>query len=283
MRFRVFHRTRYVYRAPVRDSYNELRLRAATDDKSRLEFFLLNLNPPARLRHFRDNWFNYVHYFDLPEPHSELTVDAQSTINTTSPYLDGPPKGVPFIALKQQQDDMVTLFKSESRYVENTPEIWRLGIDIRDGRDDVFETATAVMHHIYKEWTYMPNVTTSSTHMREVMRTKTGVCQDLAHVMIGICRSLGIPTRYVSGYLYNGPHAQLRGAQASHAWCEVHIPGRGWFGLDPTNDTLADERHIKIATGRDYHDAAPITGHFDGPPGATTALQVDLEVQRTDG
>lgn len=284
MRFRVFHRTRYVYRAPVRDSYNELRLRAATDDKSRLEFFLLNLNPPARLRHFRDNWFNYVHYFDLPEPHSELTIDAQSTINTTSPYIDrGPPTGVPFVALKQQQDDMVTLFKNESRYVENTPEIWRLGIDIRDGRDDVFETATAVMHHIYNEWTYMPNVTSSSTHMREVMRTKKGVCQDFAHVMIGICRSLGIPTRYVSGYLYNGPQSQLRGAQASHAWCEVHIPGRGWFGLDPTNDTLADERHIKIATGRDYHDAAPITGHFDGPPGATTALQVDLEVRRMDG
>jgi transglutaminase-like putative cysteine protease len=101
--------------------------------------------------------------------------------------------------------------------------------------------------------------------------------------MIGICRSLGIPSRYVSGYLYNGPDSHLRGAQASHAWVEVHVPGKGWYGLDPTNDTLADERHIKIATGRDYNDAAPITGHFDGPPGATTALQVELEVRRTDG
>ncbi|MCB1277858.1 transglutaminase family protein [Prosthecobacter sp.] len=282
MRFRVFHRTRYVYRAPVRDSYNELRLRPVTDNKARLEFFLLNVNPPARLRHFRDDWLNYVHYFDVPEPHLDLTIEAQCTINTTNPYADGHPTGVKFATLKTDLDDMVVPFLGGSRYVDVSPEIWRLGIDIRDECDDVFEAAGAVMHHIYKNWAYAPNTTTVSTHMSEVLETKQGVCQDFAHLMIGICRSLGIPTRYVSGYLYNGHDSHLRGAQASHAWVEVHVPGRGWFGLDPTNDTLADERHIKIATGRDYADAAPITGHFDGPPGATTALQVELEVRRTD-
>lgn len=282
MRFRVFHRTRYVYRAPVRDSYNELRLRPVTDDKSRLEFFLLNVNPPARLRHFRDNWLNYVHYFDLPEPHGDLTIEAQSTINTTNPYADGRPTGVGFPALKTDLDDMVVPFLGSSRYVDISPEVWRLGIDIRDDREDVFETAEAVMHHIYENWTYAPNTTSVTTHMNEVLNSKNGVCQDFAHLMIGICRSLGMPARYVSGYLYNGPDSHLRGAQASHAWVEVHVPGKGWYGLDPTNDTLADERHIKIATGRDYNDAAPITGHFDGPPGATTALQVELEVRRTD-
>jgi len=283
MRFRIFHRTRYVYRAPVRDSYNELRLRPVTDDKSRLEFFLLNVNPPARLRHFRDNWLNYVHYFDLPEPHGDLTIEAQSTINTTNPYAEGRPFGVKFAALKTDLDDMVVPFLGTSRYIENSPEVWRLGIDIRDQCDDVFQVAEAVMHHIFKNWAYAPNTTSVTTHMNEVLETKQGVCQDFAHLMIGICRSLGIPARYVSGYLYNGPDSHLRGAQASHAWVEVHVPGKGWYGLDPTNDTLADERHIKIATGRDYADAAPITGHFDGPPGATTALQVELEVRRTDG
>ncbi|MBE2282217.1 MAG: transglutaminase family protein [Prosthecobacter sp.] len=283
MRFRVFHRTRYVYRAPVRDSYNELRLRPVTDDKSRLEFFLLNVNPPARLRHFRDNWLNYVHYFDIPEPHGDLTIEAQSTINTTNPYADSRPTGVGFPALKTDLDDMVVPFLGGSRYVDISPEVWRLGIDIRDDREDVFETAEAVMHHIFEHWTYAPNTTSVTTHMNEVLNSKNGVCQDFAHLMIGICRSLGIPARYVSGYLYNGPDSHLRGAQASHAWVEVHVPGKGWYGLDPTNDTLADERHIKIATGRDYNDAAPITGHFDGPPGATTALQVELEVRRTDG
>lgn len=283
MRFQVFHRTRYVYRAPVRDSHNEVRLRPVTDDRSRLEFFLLKVDPPVRLRHFRDIWFNYVHYFDLSAPHADLSIEAQARINTTSPYGEGLPGGARFDALKTISDEMLPAYLGNSRYVEVSPEVWRLGIDIREGRDDVFESAVAVMHHVYREWTYAPNTTTASTHMNEVMKTRRGVCQDFAHVMIGICRSLGIPARYVSGYLYNGPDANLRGAQASHAWCEVHVPGKGWFGLDPTNDTFADDRHIKIATGRDYADAAPISGHFDGPPGATAALQVELEVRRTDG
>jgi transglutaminase-like putative cysteine protease len=115
--------------------------------------------------------------------------------------------------------------------------------------------------------------------VREVLESKSGVCQDFAHLMIGICRSIGIPARYVSGYLFNGRDGSLRGAQASHAWCEIFVPGRGWYGLDPTNDTVADERHIKIAMGRDYHDAAPVSGHFGGPPGATTSLHVDLRIE----
>ncbi len=280
MRFRIFHRTKYFYRTPVRDSYNEVRLRPVTDNKARLEFFLLKVDPPVRLRHFRDNWLNYVHHFELPEPHRHLTIEAQSTVNTTNPYLDGPPIGVPFDALKQDPDDMDAPYLGDSRFVEVTPEVWRLGIDIRDGRDDVFETASVVMHHVWQNWTYAPKTTHAATHMNEVMKDRRGVCQDFAHVMLGICRSLGIPARYVSGYLYNGPDSHLRGAQASHAWCEVRVPGRGWFGLDPTNDTFADERHIKIATGRDYHDAAPISGHFDAQPGAGAGLKVDLEVTR---
>ncbi len=282
MRLRVFHRTTYRYRSPVTDGFNELRLRPATEDPSRLEFFLLQVNPPARLMHFRDNWFNYVHYFEMTEPHDTLVIEAQSVVRTTNPYADGLPAGVKMSALKSILDDMLAPFVGDSRYIEVSPEVWRLGIDIRDGCDDVFQTAEAVMRHIYRAWTYAPSTTSAATHMNEVMKSRRGVCQDFSHVMIGICRSLGIPARYVSGYLYNGPGAHLRGAEASHAWCEVYVPGRGWFGLDPTNDTLADERHIKIATGRDYHDAAPVSGHFHGAPGATSALEVQVEVRPAD-
>ena len=279
MRLQVFHRTRYLYRAPVRDSYNELRLRPATRDKSRLEFFLLQVQPPVRLRHFRDNHLNYVHYFEISEPHRELVIEAQSTLNTTSPYESGPPTGVDLAAVRALQDEMVRVFLQPSRYVETTPELWRLALDITSGVTDAFAAAGLIMQHIHEQWTYAPNTTSATTHVREVLDTKRGVCQDFAHLMIALCRALGLPARYVSGYLYNGPGSHLRGAQASHAWCEVFIPGRGWYGLDPTNNTRADERHIKIATGRDYSDAAPVTGHFDGPPGATTLLQVDLRVE----
>jgi transglutaminase-like putative cysteine protease len=279
MRLQVFHRTHYIYRISVTDSYNEVRLRPVTQDKSRLEFFLLNVQPPVRLQHFRDNYLNYVHYFDLVEPHRELVIEAQSTVNTTSPYAGGLPVGVDLGALRDLQDDMMPVFLNASRYVEDSPELWKLGLDISNGCTDIFTIAEKIRSHIYQNWTYAPNTTSASTHVREVLESKSGVCQDYAHLMIGICRAIGIPARYVSGYLFSGDDGSLRGVQASHAWCEIFVPGRGWYGLDPTNDTLADERHIKIATGRDYHDAAPVSGHFDGPPGATTSLKVDLRIE----
>ncbi len=279
MRLQVFHRTHYVYRAPVTASYNEVRLRPATHDKFRLEFFLLNVQPPVRLQHFRDTYLNYVHYFDLVDPHSELVIEAQSTVNTTSPYEDGLPYGVGMETLHGLHDDMLPVFLGSSRYVESSAELWKLGLDITGDCTDVFDAAERIRRHIFQNWSYAPNTTTASTPVKEVLRTGTGVCQDFAHLMIGICRAVGIPARYVSGYLYSGQDSTLRGTQASHAWCEIFIPGRGWYGLDPTNDTVADERHIKIATGRDYHDAAPVSGHFDGPVSATAAMQVDLRIE----
>lgn len=278
MRLRIFHRTRYTYRALVRDSHNEVRLRPATDDSARCEFFLLNVNPPVRLKHYRDEWMNYVHWFDIAEPHAGLSIDAQLTVHTSSPYTAGMPHGVNFAALNNLQDDLLTPLLKSSTYVDINREIWKEALDVKAGADDVFATAEAIMTHIHTNWAYIPGTTHASTHMREVMQQRRGVCQDFAHVMIGMCRSLGIPARYVSGYLYNGPGAHLRGAQASHAWCEVFAPGKGWFGLDPTNNTLADERHVKIATGRDYADAAPLTGQFDGPMDATAAMHIEVEV-----
>ncbi|MFZ4593486.1 MAG: transglutaminase family protein [Verrucomicrobiaceae bacterium] len=282
MHLRVYHRTRYVYRLPVSESHNEVRLRPATEDAKRLSFFILKVSPPRRLRHFRDDHFNYVQWFEIPEPHHELIIEATSHLHTSTQYVDGvKPLGATFEDIHAcDQIDMLRPFIKSSKYVVVDPEIWRLALDIRDERKDVFETAMAIMKFIYKEWTYAPNTTSSSTHMSEVLHQRRGVCQDFAHIMIGLCRALEIPARYVSGYIYNGPKAELRGAQASHAWCEVWLPNRGWFGLDPTNNTLSDERYVKIATGCDYDDAAPIRGSFNGPPGATTQLEVSVAVDR---
>jgi len=278
MELRILHRTRYCYRLPVNDSYNEVRLRPASDDPERVASFLLTVQPPVRLRHFRDEQRNYVHWFEIPEPHSTLSIEATSVIRTSSQYRDGEPRGCTFDELAANPHDSLRPFLSPSRYVALSPEIWRLALDVRAEENDVFACAVAIMEFIYREWEYRPNTTTSSTHADEAFERRLGVCQDFAHVMIALCRSLRIPARYVSGYLYNGPQSHLRGAQASHAWCEIHLPGRGWFGLDPTNNLLADERHVKIATGRDYEDAAPVRGYYSGAPGATSSLEVTVRV-----
>ncbi len=281
MHLRIFHRTRYVYRQPVVDSQNQVRLRPATEDPKRLSFFLLKVHPPRRLRHFRDDFFNYVQWFELPEPHSELIVEATSHVHTTSQYEEGKPLGFMLTDVTEgEQVDMLRPFLTSSRYVTVDQDVWRLALDAKDERKDVFEIAESIMNLVNREWVYAPSTTHAQTHMSEVLRDRRGVCQDFAHVMIGMCRAIGIPARYVSGYLYNGPLGHLRGAQASHAWCEIWLPGRGWFGLDPTNNTLADARYVKIATGRDYDDAAPIQGSFNGPPGVTAGLEVTVEVEQ---
>ncbi len=282
MYLRILHRTRYIYRVPVTDGYNQVRLRPATEDPRRLSFYLLKVHPPCRLRHFRDDFFNYVQWFEMPEPHDELIIEAQSRIHTTSQYQEGgAPTGICFDAMAQVvKNDMLHPFLSSSHYVTVDHEIWHHAVDAREERKDVFETAEALMRYVYQNWNYESNSTAANTHMSEVLKQRRGVCQDFAHVMIGLCRSLNIPARYVSGYLYNGPNAHLRGAQASHAWCEIWLPERGWFGLDPTNNTRADDRYVKIATGRDYEDAAPVRGNFNGPSGATAALQVVVEVEK---
>jgi transglutaminase-like putative cysteine protease len=281
MHLRVHHRTRYCYRAPVADSHNEVRLRPATEDPRRLSFYLLNVNPPVRLRHFRDDHYNYVQWFEIPEPHSELLIEATSIVHTTSQYAGGfRPAGVRFDDLRQSEGtDILRPFLTSSRYIALDHHLWRLAIDARQECQEVFETAEAIMHFVHAGWTYTPDATTASTHISEVLRTRRGVCQDFAHVMCGMCRSLGIPARYVSGYIYSGATSCLLGAQASHAWCEICLPELGWFGLDPTNAVLADERYVKIATGADYDDAAPIRGSYRGPAGATTRLEVAVEVE----
>lgn len=282
MFLRIHHLTHFKYRAPVSGSSNELRLHPVSSAPSRLPFFLLTIQPPTRLRHFRDNFLNHVHWFELPEAHTELRIEATSQVHTTSPYADGMPVPVDFSMLGVDSiDDELHPFLGSSPFLTLDPELWRLAIDIRDGRTEIFATATEIMDYLHGTWKYDASATHVGTTANEAIRARAGVCQDFAHAMVALCRSLGIPARYVSGYLYDGAGG-LRGAQASHAWCEVHLPGQGWFGLDPTNRCLADDRHVKIATGRDYADAAPIRGTLTGPANATREMSVEVEVERLD-
>jgi transglutaminase-like putative cysteine protease len=283
MLLRVLHQTHYRYSQPVTRNQNEVRVQPASDDPQRVQFFLLRVLPSVRLRRYRDLRLNRVHHFDVAEPHDELLIEAQARVRTQSQYPDNvAPTGTTFADLEDTIPDAYHDFLLGSRYVSLEPEFWRLAIDIRDDRTDVFATAQAIMAHLHTHWRYEPNATGVHTTARDLLVDKRGVCQDFAHVMTALCRCLQIPTRYVSGYLFNGNDAHLRGAQASHAWCEIWLPGRGWYGLDPTNNQFADDRYIKIATGRDYADAAPVTGTFRSAPGTASTLRVHVEVSRED-
>jgi transglutaminase-like putative cysteine protease len=282
MKLHVVHRTRFKYATPVRDSFNEARLRPPDTGGQACHQFLLRVLPASRLSHYFDFYANYVHLFEIAEPHGELTAEATSTV-TTAEGPGVPPEATP--APLNEIDQCARLdrcydFLRSSTYVDVDLELWRLALDVADGRTDAWQAAQAIMRHIHHEFLYRPASTHVHTHMREVLRQKAGVCQDFAHVMVGLCRALKIPARYVSGYLYTGPAEDLKGAQASHAWVEVYLPGPGWCGLDPTNNRPVDGHYVKVAIGRDYADVSPLKGTYRGT--GRREMSVDVFVTRLD-
>jgi len=280
VRLEVVHRTRYRYASPARDSFNELRLRPRSGPSQELESFLLRVLPPVRLRHYLDLHGNHVSFFDLAEPHSSLEIECRSRVRTAAA---APPDDACFpLARAPECARMESCheFLQESRHVDLPPETWRQALDATAGEEDLWHAALRLSRFVHGALEYCPGATTVKTRAGEALREGRGVCQDFAHAMIALCRSLGIPALYASGYLYNGPRELLRGAQASHAWCEVFVPGSGWRGLDPTNDQAAGERYVKLAVGRDYADVAPVQGRYRGT--AEQELEVEVGVHRLD-
>ena len=264
MKLHISHRTRYDYASAVRESFNEARLRPASDERQTCNDFKLLITPHATVSHYLDFHGNCVHLFEINAPHLELSVSVQSTVTTPdTPSLPPSATTVPLSEIGKAAT-LCYEFLPPSTYVDITPETEQLAQTASGGETDVWQAAQSIMRYIHAEFSYQPASTNVHTHMREVLKARHGVCQDFAHVMLGFCRALKIPARYVSGYLYNGPADQLKGAQASHAWVEVYVPGHGWCGLDPTNAMPVAGHHVKVATGRDYADVSPLKGTYRG-------------------
>jgi transglutaminase-like putative cysteine protease len=281
MRLNIVHCTRYRYSSPVSENFNEMRLQPVSDEGQECHRFELQTTPVAPMRRYHDFHLNLVDHFFLAEPHESLVIEARSTVTT----LRDPRRleGVSFP--KARLGECLRMercydFLQRSEYIALDVEVWRMAQDILVSHDDAWTLSLAIMRKVYNDLTYDPAATSVHTRLSEVLTLHRGVCQDFAHMMIGVCRSAGIPARYVSGYLYVKPGEKLRGELASHAWVEVFLPGHGWLGLDPTNNCPVDAHHVKVAVGRDYSDAAPIRGNFKGR--AVQEMTVELRIDRED-
>lgn len=278
MQLRVLHRTTFVYAGEAKDSFNEVRLRPVDDLTQSCKKFSLHYSPDAEDRAYDDFYGNTIHYFDIAPAHSKLVIEANSLVHTV-PIADRPPvPSVPAAELERSLErEMLAEFYTASHYVPLDVEIWREAQDaLADGRGDIWTDVKRFGSHIYKTFAYKPRSTGVNTRATEALKLRMGVCQDFAHVMIGLCRSIGIPARYVSGYFYNTSH-RPREIEASHAWMEAYIPGYGWAAYDPTHDRIADDRYIKVAVGRDYADIRPVNGTYRGAP--TRSLKVTVTVR----
>src|ERR1035437_499478 len=276
MKFEITHRTSYLYVAPVRDSFNEARLQPFSNASQTVDYFLLKVLPAARLRHHHDFYSNTIHHFEILEPHTTLLVESQLRV-TTHPVPPPAKTDSPWPLARIGEaalEPRIFDFLRDSHYVEMSPEVWRLAVDATVGVTDTWQAALAIMNFIHTNFKYESLSTTVHTHMRDVLREKRGVCQDFAHVMIGLCRALKIPALYVSGYL------ATETASATLAWMEVLIPGTGWLALDPTNDRPVYETYVKIAVGRDYADVPPVAGNYKGT--TERKLEVKVDIKRLD-
>jgi transglutaminase-like putative cysteine protease len=255
MKWRIQHRTAYTYETPARESFNDVRLTPTNDARQTLEFFSLKTTPAVATRHYTDFCGNVVHHFDIAAPHGSLLVDSEVLVTTHPPPALAADASFPPLSprLSSSFD-----YLSPTRFVDLEPVTWRLAVDATAGVSDVWQSALAIMRFVHGYLTYETASTHVHTLLRDVLARRRGVCQDYAHMMLGLCRTLKMPARYVSGYL------ATEMASATHAWVEVLLPTLGWYPLDPTHDRQLDGAYVKLAAGRDYSDVPPVAGYYKG-------------------
>jgi transglutaminase-like putative cysteine protease len=273
MRWDVVHQTRFHYASPAKESFNEVRLQPMITDGQTVESFTLKVSPPARVQHYHDFYSNVVHHFEVAEAHEQLAIESTLRAFTMPPppIVDQP---VPFPL--QHLGSAARSFRcfeflNASNYVDVEPQTWRLSVDAVNGATDAWQAALSILRFVHGYISYESNSTSVHTHMQEVLARRRGVCQDFAHVALGLYRAAKIPALYVSGYL------ATENANATHAWVEVFIPGVGWRGLDPTHNRIVNENYLKIAVGRDYYDVAPVSGRYKGS--LDRKMEVEIKIK----
>lgn len=250
--------------------------------------FELTVNPKARLFSYTDHIGNTIYHFDMPQPHTELTIVADALVDVEAPG-ELPDKLAP-----DAWDELDSLVRNDdywdmlmpSHFARPCKELEdltsKLDLKARNGRDPL-TLVRDLNRQLYEQFEYAKEITKVDSPIEDALRSGRGVCQDFAHIMITILRGLRIPARYVSGYLFRDAEHKDRSAEgATHAWVEALLPGLGWVGFDPTNNLIAEIRHIRTAIGRDYADVPPTKGTLLGSGSAASDLKVRVRVTRAD-
>jgi transglutaminase-like putative cysteine protease len=282
MFYAIRHFTRYRYSQFVWQSMMEVRMHPRSEGNQRCFVFQLSVNPSARIFGYTDSYGNLVHHFDLPSRHGQLTIISDALVNIDAQAVI--PEVMEYEAWEKLEDlvekndywDMLM----PSHFARSSPELETLAGEIgateRKGRSPLafLRDITSGVHSSFK---YVKKSTAVNSPIEDALRSRRGVCQDFAHIMIALVRNARIPCRYVSGYVYHaGENANSPADGATHAWVEALLPGIGWVGFDPTINQLAGEKHIRTAIGRDYADVPPTMGVMKGK--AETQLQVRVRV-----
>lgn len=288
--YRITHRTTYDYGEPVEVGHTVAHLIPRALAHQVVRSAEVGVEPaPTFVRDEQDAFGNHLTYVAVEAPHRQLVVTATSDVEVE-------PRAIPPAAstlsweaaaaatdVDRSPDGLLARHcRLDSPRVLRHPDLAAFAAPaFRPGRP-LLDAVTALTCHIFETFEFVAGATDVTTPVLQVLATRRGVCQDFAHLLLGALRSLGLGARYVSGYLETEPppgQPRLVGADASHAWVAVHVPGAGWLDLDPTNGLVQPDRHVTVGWGRDYTDVVPVRGVLYGPP-AAQHLTISVDVLR---
>lgn len=288
MTYDIIHRTIYNYAAPVAVSHHVARLEPRVTAAQRPEAFSLKIAPQPVVRKARSDYFgNHLCFFSVQDSHRRLEITAASRVCLK-------PAKAAIVQASPPWEEVAGLFRDPVapdvidpyQFVFDSPQV-HASFELADYARESFKKGTPLLagafdltRRIFEDFKYDAKATTVATPLEEVLEKRRGVCQDFAHLSIACLRSLGLPARYVSGYLRTRPPEgaeKLIGADASHAWFSIFCPGNGWNDFDPTNNTRVSEEHITVAFGRDFSDVSPVAGILTGGGRHEISVSVDVE------
>ncbi len=292
MKYKITHTTEYTYQEPVNLCHNRLCLSPVVRANQKCISSNIKITPtPDEVSVRKDFFGNSILFFSIHKDHSKLVIlsesvvqmenllFSQTAVNSSLLWKEVRSK----ISASPELAEEITQYTVPSTFIPYSPVIKEFTEDCFPEKATLWEVCNALMGKIFTQIKFTPGFTTINTPVETVVKAKKGVCQDIAHLMIACLRNMGLPARYVSGYIETLPppgKEKLVGTDASHAWVSVYFPGTGWIEFDPTNNLIPSYQHIVIAYGRDYQDVAPIKGIVFSS--GKQKLKVSVDVQRVE-
>jgi len=280
-RFFIHHITKYTYLEPVRDSANQIMLYPIKDENQEVQSQKLIISGEPKIETFRDYYGNEVGSFMNTTPHKELQIESHISV-VTKPIIFPTDK----IEVESQWENLLKIkntvpfidFLKQENFTA-LPEVKQIADSGFYNTVSVYVAVQQLNKYVFENFKYIKGITSIETTLDEIWKLRAGVCQDFAHILLVMLRLLNIPARYVSGYVCPHDNNQ-RGEGATHAWVDAYIPFYGWIGLDPTNNCIVNDSHVRLAIGRKFSDCSPVKGTYKGT--AKQTLEVGVAVSLED-
>lgn len=281
-RFLIHHVTKYTYPEPVRDSANQMMLYPVKDEYQDVQSQKITISDEPFVEVYKDYYGNEIGSFMNITPHTQLRIDSNISVITKAREFpaDDKPAEVQWHYLQEIQYIIPYIDFLKQEYFSKLDEVKEIADPELYKDKTVYQTVQELNERVYNDFKYIKGITTVETTLDEIWNLKAGVCQDFAHILLVMLRLLNIPARYVSGYVCP-KDSSLRGEGATHAWVEAYIPYYGWLGIDPTNNCMVNDLHVRLAIGRNFSDCSPMKGNYKGT--AKQTLEVGVSVSYEDG